>query len=501
MLFLKNSTAKKIVGLMLSAAVACSALCGCSGNGGEGESSVAETAASAASESGVSSKSDTSKHEASKQSESVQSSKEESETSETETSAGDIDIITDFTAEAIGENSVNLSWSASSGVSGYEIYRKTSSSSADYGKITDVKDGSESFYNDSQVSAGTYYYYQIRPYVCADEQYYYGEFSASSALTHIADVSEITVTAMTSSSIAISWERITNATAYTVYRKDSGDDSYISIATIDDWENSAYTDTGLTVGKTYCYKVDAYVSSDGEVYYSNSSEVTSYTPPEKPSFEATFDDSTNKIKVTWTAVSGAEGYEVQISDDEDGDYKAYDAGEKLEYELKVEDNTRYYIKVYSYCTIDGEKKYSSYEMKDLECGEVPKVHGYEVGDTYIEISLDQQHMWYYKDGELLVSTDVVTGYKNAHDTPTGLYYVINKASPAELVGSSWDVWVNYWLGVTYDGVGIHDSTWRTSGYGGSIYTYDGSHGCINTPYDAVKKIYDNCVENTPVIIY
>ena len=59
-----------------------------------------------------------------------------------------------------------------------------------------------------------------------------------------------------------------------------------------------------------------------------------------------------------------------------------------------------------------------------------------IEDTYIEVDLENQHMWYYKDGKLIVSTDVVTGYKNAHDTPTGLYYVINKASPAELVGET-----------------------------------------------------------------
>ena len=496
--FSNKSIAKKILGILLSATVVCSAMYGCSGGSSNDESSAKETVASAVSKPNTSSKLESSKPIQSK----PQSSAEESsEASKTETSVGDIETVGDFKAEATGTTSINLSWSQISGINGYEIYRKDDSAGADYDKIMIIKDSSTNFYNDNQIVAGTRYYYQIRPYVYANDKYYYGEFSATNTFTHIDDVSEITVTARTSSSIAISWERITNATAYTIYRKDNNDGNYTSIATITDWENSAYTDTGLTVGKTYYYKVEAFVSFGGESYYSNPSEISTYTPPEKPSFTASYDEKTEKIEVSWKAINGAEGYSVQISDDEDGDYDSYDVSDKLEFELKVKKNKMYYIKVYAYCIIDGEKKFSSYEMKSLECGEVPKVHGYDVGDTYIEISLDKQHMWYYKNGELIVSTDVVTGYKNAHDTPTGLYYIINKASPAELVGETWDVWVNFWLGVTYDGVGIHDSTWRTGGYGGNIYTYDGSHGCINTPYDAVKKIYDNCKENTPVVIY
>lgn len=498
--FLNKSITKKILAILLSATVVCSAMYGCSGGSQSNESSTQETVASVAS----SKPNSPSKPESSKPIESQpESSQEESseESSRQEVSVDDIDIITDFSAEAVGTSSVNLIWSQGSNLSGYEIYRRDDSATSSYDKITDIKDGSTTFYNDTQIIAGTRYYYQIRPYIYANDKYYYGEFSASSCFTRIDDVSEITVTTRTSSSIAISWERITNADAYIVSRKDGTNDNYTAIATISDWESSAYTDTGLTVGKTYYYKVEAYVSFDGESYYSTPSEISTYTPTDKPSFTASYDEKTEKIKVTWQAVTAADGYSVQISDDEDGDYKAYDISDKLEFELKVENNKMYYIKVYSYCTIDGEKKYSSYEMKAIECGEVPKVGGYNVGDTYIEISIDQQHMWYYKDGKLIVSTDVVTGYKNAHDTPTGLYYIINKASPAELVGETWDVWVNYWLGVTYDGVGIHDSTWRYSGYGGNIYTYDGSHGCINTPYDAVKKIYENCKENTPVVIY
>ena len=62
---------------------------------------------------------------------------------------------------------------------------------------------------------------------------------------------------------------------------------------------------------------------------------------------------------------------------------------------------------------------------------------------------------------------------------------------------------DYFLSVTPSGVGIHD-TYRQD-YGDSIYTYAGSHGCINLPYDVAKALFHrvSSLENfeIPVIIY
>ena len=55
--------------------------------------------------------------------------------------------------------------------------------------------------------------------------------------------------------------------------------------------------------------------------------------------------------------------------------------------------------------------------------------------------------------------------------------------------------------INWKGVGIHDATWRNGKFGGEIYKTSGSYGCINTPLEKVKQIYDNVEINTPVIIY
>ena len=129
----------------------------------------------------------------------------------------------------------------------------------------------------------------------------------------------------------------------------------------------------------------------------------------------------------------------------------------------------------------------------------------EVGDTYIEISIDNQTMWFYKNGELLVETPIVTGcVAQGHGTPRGAYQLNNKAVNQTLTSVNpddpYESFVNFWLPFIDNSYGIHDASWRYY-YGGSIYYYNGSHGCVNTPYNSVRTIYNNIEVGTPVIIY
>lgn len=140
-------------------------------------------------------------------------------------------------------------------------------------------------------------------------------------------------------------------------------------------------------------------------------------------------------------------------------------------------------------TITPEYTYSAYRReKD------------EIGNTYVEISLSRQHMWFFKDGQLLVSTDVVTGnHNNGWDTHTGVYAIMYKERDATLVGEGYNSSVKYWMPF-YANTGIHDATWRSS-FGGSIYMNNGSHGCVNTPYDQAEKIFNNIEKGVPVVVY
>lgn len=124
----------------------------------------------------------------------------------------------------------------------------------------------------------------------------------------------------------------------------------------------------------------------------------------------------------------------------------------------------------------------------------------EWGNTYIEINLSKQHLWAYKDGELLIDTPVVTGNKSrGWDTPEGVYTVYGKARNRYLRGATYRTFVNYWMPVNGN-IGIHDATWRKE-FGGNIYETNGSHGCINVPKAAMDVIYPAFSVGTPVILY
>ncbi|MGX7130862.1 L,D-transpeptidase family protein [Enterococcus songbeiensis] len=127
-----------------------------------------------------------------------------------------------------------------------------------------------------------------------------------------------------------------------------------------------------------------------------------------------------------------------------------------------------------------------------------------IGDTYIEVDLENQHMWYYKDGAVALETDVITG-KPKTPTPAGVFYVWNKERNATLKGqnddgSDYASPVDYWLPIDWTGVGIHDSDWQTS-YGGDLWKTRGSHGCVNTPPSVMKELYGLVSEGTPVIVF
>ena len=136
----------------------------------------------------------------------------------------------------------------------------------------------------------------------------------------------------------------------------------------------------------------------------------------------------------------------------------------------------------------------------INAGWVREENGSDIGDTYIEVSISEQHLWAYVDGEQILDTDVVTGNTGNHDTPRGVFRIMGKARDTYLTGTGYRSFVNYWMQITRDGVGLHDASWR-SYFGGNIYTYSGSHGCVNMPYWAAQQVYNSFSGGTPVVIW
>ncbi len=164
--------------------------------------------------------------------------------------------------------------------------------------------------------------------------------------------------------------------------------------------------------------------------------------------------------------------------------------------------------------IDQDEEYKQL-MEDIKSGtEITREPIYSVAGlqrdgvddlagSYIEVSLDQQHLWLYRDHELITETDIVSGQPTAERaTLQGAWPIAYKAYDYTLSSDyyGYETHVMYWMPFA-DGQGLHDATWQSS-FGGTRYqTSAGSHGCINLPYDAAATIYNNIEEGYPIIIY
>ena len=130
-----------------------------------------------------------------------------------------------------------------------------------------------------------------------------------------------------------------------------------------------------------------------------------------------------------------------------------------------------------------------------------KIQMQDISDSYVEISLNDQHVYVYINGVLSNETSCVTGTANTNRaTPPGIYYISERINGKYLRGPGYVTWVNKWMRLTNSGIGLHDAVWRGK-FGGNIYTYDGSHGCINLPMDFASWLFDNSFVGMPVFIY
>ena len=127
-------------------------------------------------------------------------------------------------------------------------------------------------------------------------------------------------------------------------------------------------------------------------------------------------------------------------------------------------------------------------------------HENDIGNTYVEINLTNQYLWFYKRGKIITQGDVVTGnVSRGNATPQGTYTLNYKQKNATLRGDNYNSDVKYWMPFNMN-IGIHDASWRSS-FGGNIYQISGSHGCVNAPEYLAKKIFENIEPGTPIICY
>lgn len=397
-------------------------------------------------------------------------------------------------------DSMTIKWSKNSSASKYIIMRSVENSNGSFSKyssITAVKK-SKTSYKDKGLKAGYIYKYKVCVQRTKSGITATSTGKAVKNVTTLASPKKVVNRKSTTTKIKIAWSKVAKASKYQVYRK-SAKTKYKKIVTT---ASRTYTDSNVTTGTNYRYKVRAVRTVSGKKYYGAFNSIKTATAV-KGVTGLSVKSYLKRGLFSWKAVSGASGYDVFVQR-ANGQWLKKASTSYTNYltgKLKLNKTYKYAVKSYKY--VNGQKVYG--KAKKASVNAVASAYGKTPSGTWVEVCIETQKMYMYVKNKLYVTTDVVTGLAGGgRATTRGYHTVISRKSPAVLRGSygssSWTTPVSYWLGFTSDGQGIHDSSWR-SAYGGNIYTYDGSHGCVNTPTGAVSKIYSKSFLGMPVIVY
>jgi fibronectin type 3 domain-containing protein len=211
-----------------------------------------------------------------------------------------------------GNAQVTLTWTTSSGATGYYVKRSTTTG----GPYTQIATQAAANYTDTGLTNGTKYCYVVSAYNSSGQSANSGEVNATPVLPAPSAPTGLAATAG-NAQVSLSWTAISGASSYHVKRSTtSGAETQIAAPT-----SNSYTDTGLTNGTKYFYVVSA-VNSGGES--ANSSEVSAtpsapLTAPSTPTgLQATGGNA--QVSLNWNATSGAASYNVKRSTTNGGPY-------------------------------------------------------------------------------------------------------------------------------------------------------------------------------------
>jgi len=250
--------------------------------------------------------------------------------------------------------SLDVSWTATDLAAGYLVYRASSAT----GTYSLVKDTADLSFSNTGLAYNTSYYYKVQPYFIVDTIIVPGTLSAyGTAKTALANISSLAVVSTGYASLRVTWAALSGASGYQVYRSTGTSTYYSLVATV---TTPLYNNTYLATNTRYNYKIRAYRTVGTTRIYGAYSSVVSGVPiPSVPTNLLVKSTGYNSLLISWSAVSGAYGYEVSTSLSEGGSYTILPLTTKTSVTLTNQStNVPLYVKVRTYRTVGYTKIYS-----------------------------------------------------------------------------------------------------------------------------------------------
>jgi len=210
-----------------------------------------------------------------------------------------------------------------------------------------------------KLAKGTYYV-AVDPYSYAEDC----EYTLSVNKVKKVTPSITSVKSAGHNKMKVTWKAIPGATKYEIYRSTSKNGSYKKVKTVSDVGTTSWTDTKVSTGKTYYYKMKATVKTNKNLKSGYSKVKSAKVTPTAPTLSSVKSTTKKQAKLTWKKVDGASGYEIYKATSKDGKYKKVTTikkgSTKTYTEKKLTSKKTYYYKVRAYRTVSGKKVYSGY---------------------------------------------------------------------------------------------------------------------------------------------
>lgn len=240
-----------------------------------------------------------------------------------------------------------ISWSSVEGATSYRVYRASSSS----GVYSELAQPSASPYTSSGLTGGQTYYYRIaacNSSGCSDRS------SAAGASTAPATPSAPTFSAVTNTSLSLSWSAVAGANSYRVLRSGSSSGTFSAVGSP---AGTSFVDSPLSSNATYYYRLQACSEAGCS---GQSATASRTTPPATPAPPTVSVSGATSFDVTWSSVTGATNFILYRSTDpDDGFAVRYSGSATSRSETGLAAGVRYYYRLAA-CSAHGCSPLSGY---------------------------------------------------------------------------------------------------------------------------------------------
>lgn len=270
-----------------------------------------------------------------------------------------------LSATSADYDTINVKWQEVKGATGYKVYRKKAGEK-DFTALGVVKGTT---YKDNSAQVGQEYYYTVRAYV--GETSNLGSFDKNGikgvALPKKPKLK--TAESVDFNAIKVTWKKVDGASGYYVYRKADGEKHFKQIAEVNGNKTFTSTDLSATTGVKYQYTVRAYRNRNGKPYAGlyDSKGVTATACTKAPTIKSGVSTVSDKLKLTWSKVNGATGYNVYRKLENDKNYKlikTINGNGNVEFtDSGLKCGVKYYYRVNGFRTVDS-KNYEGLGSKD-----------------------------------------------------------------------------------------------------------------------------------------